>query len=135
MTAHEVGGEFFAVKNGCYTVAELAAWMGASPAFVYNAVLNGEIAKSEGGRLLIPFNFVEIMYGGNKMKILTEKELATHLHLSPWTIRKWRLQGGLPHLQVGRRVFYRLQAVEDWMCDMERASKGPKGPTSLVSVA
>lgn len=69
------------------------------------------------------------------MKVLTERELAESLGLSPWTIRKWRLQGGLPHLQVGRRVFYRLQAVEDWMCDMERTSKGPKDSASFVSVA
>lgn len=69
------------------------------------------------------------------MKVLTEKELADRLGLSPWTIRKWRLEGGLPHLQVGRRVFYRLQSVEEWMRDMERSSGTPKGSESFVSVA
>ena len=53
------------------------------------------------------------------MEILTEKELATFLHLSPWTVRKWRLSGGLPHIQVGRRIFYRVEAVKAWMKTME----------------
>ena len=69
MTAYEVGRVVFTVKDGNYTVAELAAWMGVSPAFVYNATLNGDIVstKCEDGTLLIPFNFVEFMFtGGNE---------------------------------------------------------------------
>lgn len=72
MTAHEVGGVVFTVKDGSYTVAELATWMGASLAFVQNAVINGEIAsiRDVDGVPLIPFNFVEIMLGGNENESL-----------------------------------------------------------------
>ena len=69
------------------------------------------------------------------MKILTEKELAERLGLSPWTIRKWRLQGGLPHIQVGRRIFYRLEAVEAWMDGLERTSSVRRNDASIISVA
>ncbi len=53
------------------------------------------------------------------MKIFTEKELAAHLQMSPWTIRAWRIKSGLPHFWIGKRVFYRLEAVENWVVQDE----------------
>ena len=55
------------------------------------------------------------------MKIFTEHELADYLQISPWTVRDWRLKGGLPHLRVSRKVFYRLEAVMDWMKKQENS--------------
>lgn len=49
------------------------------------------------------------------MDILTEKELANLLELSPWTVRSWRIKSGLPHFQIGQRIFYRLDSVERWI--------------------
>lgn len=49
------------------------------------------------------------------MEILTEKELATFLNLSPWTIRNWRLKAGLPYFGTAGRIFYRKEAVMAWM--------------------
>ena len=69
------------------------------------------------------------------MKILSEQELAKYLDISKWTVRQWRLSGGLPHIQVGRRIFYRVEAVEHWMEKME--GKGElDGPDNgdLVSI-
>lgn len=69
------------------------------------------------------------------MKVMTERELAERLGLSPWTIRKWRLKGGLPHIHVGRRIFYRQEAVEAWMDELERASGMRRDDASIISVA
>lgn len=52
-------------------------------------------------------------------KVLSEKELAVELGLSPWTIRTLRLQSGLPHFRTIGRVFYRLQSVLRWMNEQE----------------
>lgn len=53
------------------------------------------------------------------MEILTESELAERLNISIWTVRKWRLNLGLPHLRTARRIFYRWDTVEKWMSDQE----------------
>ena len=49
------------------------------------------------------------------MKIFTEKELAKHLGVSPWTIRNWRIKAGLPYFGTAGRIFYRQETVEAWM--------------------
>lgn len=52
--------------------------------------------------------------------ILGEKELAKALNISPWTIRLWRLQAGLPYFRTAGRIFYRMEAVLRWMDEEER---------------
>lgn len=59
-------------------------------------------------------------------KVLTDKEIAKELGLSPWTIRKWRLEGGMPFFQVGHRIFYRYDSVMDWLDEQEKGK--PEGP-------
>lgn len=54
------------------------------------------------------------------MKIYSEKELAEALEISPWTVRSWRLQSGLPHFRTAGRIFYRMESVFDWMEEEER---------------
>jgi len=49
------------------------------------------------------------------MHILSEKELASELGISPWTIRGWRLSAGLPHFRTAGRIFYRMNSVLAWM--------------------
>ena len=60
-------------------------------------------------------------------QVLTEKELASELGLSQWTIRRMRLQEGCPHFTVGSRVFYRLESVLSWIS--EREERGRQEPT------
>ena len=55
------------------------------------------------------------MKGGIRMKVFSERDLAAFLGVSPWAVRSWRLKGGLPHFRVSRKVFYRLNAVMEWM--------------------
>ena len=57
--------------------------------------------------------------GVKAMKVLSEKELAELLHISKWTVRSWRLKGGLPFIQVGRRIFYQMESVQRWMNEVE----------------
>lgn len=53
------------------------------------------------------------------MMVLSEKELAELLNISKWTVRDWRLKGGLPYIRVGRRIFYQIESVRKWMNAVE----------------
>lgn len=55
-------------------------------------------------------------------KVLTEKEIATELGLSAWTVRRMRLQEKMPHIKVGHRILYRLSTVLEWLAEREHAS-------------
>ena len=52
-------------------------------------------------------------------KVLSEKELASELGVSPWTVRGWRLKKSLPHFRTAGRIFYRMSSVEQWMDNEE----------------
>ena len=60
------------------------------------------------------------------MALLTEKGLASDLGISPWTVRSWRLKGNLPCIRVGRRIFYRMESVMQWIEDQENARTVPR---------
>lgn len=47
-------------------------------------------------------------------KYVTEKNLATIMNKSPWTIRRYRLQCGMPYIQVGGRFYYSIDDVNEW---------------------
>ncbi len=64
--------------------------------------------------------------GEIQTRVLSEKELAAELGLSPWTVRTLRLQSGLPHFRTAGRVFYRLSSVLAWMDEMESGTKVPE---------
>jgi hypothetical protein len=53
-------------------------------------------------------------------KIYSEQEIASEFSVSPWTVRLWRLQLGLPYFRTAGRIFYRLESVSRWMDDQER---------------
>lgn len=57
-------------------------------------------------------------------RVLTEKELASELGLSPWTVRTLRLQQGLPHFRTAGRIFYRLESVQQWISQQETCASG-----------
>ena len=52
-------------------------------------------------------------------QMISEKELAKVLGLSYWRVRAMRLQDGLPFLQSGSRIFYRLNKVRSWIDQQE----------------
>lgn len=55
-------------------------------------------------------------------KVLNEREIAAELGLSPATVRRLRLQLGLPHFRTAGRIFYRLETVLAWMDKQEQSS-------------
>ena len=56
-------------------------------------------------------------------RIYSEKELAKELGLSYWTVRKFRLELGMPHFRTEKRVFYRLDPVLKWIDAKEQSSR------------
>lgn len=65
-------------------------------------------------------------------KILTEKELAAELGLSPWTVRGMRLKEACPHFTVGGRIFYRKESVLEWITAKERSQQyAERGPAQI----
>lgn len=54
-------------------------------------------------------------------KILSERELAEDLGLSPWSVRTLRLKSGLPHTRTHGRVLYRLDSVVRWFEQNEQS--------------
>ena len=58
-------------------------------------------------------------------EILNDRELALRLDpsgkiVTPWTIRNWRLAGGMPSFTVGKRIFFRLESVLRWIDEREK---------------
>lgn len=53
------------------------------------------------------------------MKVYNERQLAAEFGVSPWTVRRWRINAALPHFRTAGRIFYRLEAVEKWMAQQE----------------
>ncbi|GMB02048.1 helix-turn-helix domain-containing protein [Pelosinus sp. IPA-1] len=60
--------------------------------------------------------------------IVNDKELAKILDptgkiITPWALRTWRLQGGMPSFSVGRRIFFRLSSVLAWIDQKEKGAQ------------
>ncbi|MPM77400.1 hypothetical protein SDC9_124403 [bioreactor metagenome] len=67
-------------------------------------------------------------------RVVNDKELARAIDptgkiVTPWTIRNWRLQGGMPSFRVGNRIFFRLESVLRWM-DSREAGIPESAPAS-----
>ena len=54
-------------------------------------------------------------------KLLNEKDLAQELGISTWSVRYWRFKKGLPCIKAGRRIFYRMSTVLQWLENNEKA--------------
>ena len=60
--------------------------------------------------------------------LLTTDEAARHVRLSPRTLERYRVTGeGPEYLKVGRRVFYRLSALDEWLGGKWRRSTSDPG--------
>lgn len=52
---------------------------------------------------------------------LTESELAADLDKSPRTVKRWRARRvGPPFLKVGKTIWYRRDAVREWLRSLEQ---------------
>lgn len=50
--------------------------------------------------------------------LLTENEVAEHLRVSPRTVRKYRHNGDLPHVRLGRSVRYLVDDVNAFISNL-----------------
>jgi hypothetical protein len=54
---------------------------------------------------------------------IDEFELAEQLHHDVRTLRNWRKRGTGPgHVMVGRRAYYRREAVHSWLLEREASA-------------
>jgi predicted site-specific integrase-resolvase len=52
--------------------------------------------------------------------LLSRAEVAKGFAVSQHTLRKWEISGhGPPTIRVGRRIFYRAEAVRRWLLEQE----------------
>ena len=59
----------------------------------------------------------------------TPDALAAELDKSPRTIARWdRLRIGPPRTMIGKKVFYRREAVRQWLLAQEREQVRAAGP-------
>jgi excisionase family DNA binding protein len=63
-------------------------------------------------------------------RLLTAQEAAEVLRTTAATVRGMALGGGLPHLRLGRRVLFPLDALNDWI---NRNTKEPGSATTTKS--
>lgn len=59
-------------------------------------------------------------------KILTTKELANFLRLSPQKINKMRKNGEIPYFKIGRKIFFNKDKIDLWIQRREMESMQPK---------
>jgi len=56
--------------------------------------------------------------------LLTESEAASLFRLAPVTLRNWRsLRQGPPHVKIGRKAFYRREAISNWIVSREKGGR------------
>lgn len=56
-----------------------------------------------------------------KSEYITSVEACELLAVSQRTLLRWhRLRKGPPQIKVGRKVYYRRQAISDWLMSLER---------------
>lgn len=57
-------------------------------------------------------------------RLLTLNEVLEMFHLSRSGERRMRKDGEMPpHVRIGRKIYYRLSTVEQWMASMEEVSQ------------
>jgi hypothetical protein len=52
---------------------------------------------------------------------LSFDELLERYPFKPWTVRTYCSQGKIPHVKVGRRVYFCVETIEKWLQDQARA--------------
>lgn len=55
-----------------------------------------------------------------ELDILTTKEAAQFLRLSPSAVHKLRKEGELPFVQLGKRVFFKKESLVEYVNDQIR---------------
>jgi len=56
----------------------------------------------------------------NELDLLTTKEAAAFLRLSPSAIYKLRTEGKIPFVQLGKKVFFKKESLVEYVNDQMR---------------
>ena len=65
---------------------------------------------------------------------LSMEKAAEVLGVSYWTLQDWVALGRVPHLRVGRRIFFRPTSLQAWLAEqeIEAASRQRHRPLKVV---
>jgi excisionase family DNA binding protein len=53
--------------------------------------------------------------GGDKMGLLTIEQMTERLQVHPNTLYNWRKKEGMPSIKVGKTIYFREEAVNEWL--------------------
>lgn len=57
-----------------------------------------------------------------RIDLLTIRELAEQLEVTCRTLERWNAQRiGPPRIKLGKKVYYRIEAVKEWILSQEQA--------------
>lgn len=51
------------------------------------------------------------------------KQLAVLLEKSPWALRRYRIEYGMPFIKIGDRFFYNIVDVQEWFLSFRQENK------------
>lgn len=62
------------------------------------------------------------------------KQLSVLLGKSTWTLRRYRIEYGMPFIKIGDRFFYNILDVQEWFSSFRQENKTvvPKEPANNV---
>ena len=56
------------------------------------------------------------------LQLFDERELASNIGLSYWTVRDMRIKYGLPYVKLGSRFYYDFKDVKKWIEDHTKSN-------------
>ena len=56
-----------------------------------------------------------------ELNLLTLDEVKNRFQVDQKTIYNWRKNKGLPCVKIGRSIYFREEALKEWLISMERA--------------
>jgi excisionase family DNA binding protein len=59
---------------------------------------------------------------------VTTLGLCERYPLKPWTVRSYCSQGRIPHLKIGRKVYFRMEDIEAWLDEHTRPALWRSAP-------
>ncbi|MBY0005739.1 helix-turn-helix domain-containing protein [Priestia aryabhattai] len=57
-----------------------------------------------------------------KCQTMSVKEAALYIGVSKDTVYELTRKKNIPHLRLGRRILFRKNALDIWMCELEKSS-------------
>jgi excisionase family DNA binding protein len=64
----------------------------------------------------MPKGYPKALEEHNMSELLTVRDLAEDVFdVHPNTIYRWVKDHGIPHLRIGNRIYFRKEAIQEWM--------------------